>query len=149
MPKRHCGGLYKQTGSMPGSPLGESASPQMGGGATNQYIAVQPAQNQQQQIQASPQRLIQTQSGQQVVFLQDNSNQQRVVMKEQRQPVQQTIQIPASMAGHQLVVAQMPDGRQQIFALQGGSGTQLQMISQGVQQVQHVSQNYKQFSIHR
>lgn len=127
---------------MPGSPLSEiqSNSPNMQSNSANQYIAVQPAQQQvQQQVQASPQRLIQTQSGQQVVFVQDNSNQQRVVMKEQRQPVQQTIQIPASMAGHQLVVAQMPDGRQQIFALQGNTGTPIQLINQGVQQVQHVN----------
>jgi len=128
---------------MPGSPLSEiqSNSPNLQSNSASQYISVQPAQQQQvQQQQPSPQRLIQTQSGQQVVFVQDGSN-QRVVMKEQRQPVQQTIQLPASMANHQLVVAQMPDGRQQIFALQGASnqGQQIQLMSQGIQQVQHVS----------
>ena len=61
--------------------------------------------------------------------------------QQQRQPVQQTIQIPASLAGHQLVVAQMPDGRQQIFALQGNTGTPIQVIQglqQGMQQIHQV-----------
>ena len=144
MPKYQKTGLYHKSGSMPGSPLGlgDAGSPGLGGG---QYVAVQPQQHVQQ---PSPQRgIIQTQSGQQVVFLQDNGGGQRVVMQEQAKPRQQVqqIQIPASMAGHQLVVAQMPDGRQQIFALQGGaSNAPLQLIQQqGIQQVQHVSLNAK------
>lgn len=145
MPKYQKTGLYHKGGSMPGSPLGlgDSGSPGLGGPA--QYVAVQPT-NQHVGQAPSPQRqIIQTQSGQQVVFLQDNNGQaQRVVMQEAAKPRQQVqqIQIPASMAGHQLVVAQMPDGRQQIFALQGGAQNPnpLQLIQQqGIQQVQHVS----------
>ena len=56
----------------------------------------------------------------------------------QRPQVQQ-IQIPASMAGQQLVVAQMPDGRQQIFALQGNQGTPVQLVQQGGQIMQQVT----------
>ena len=47
----------------------------------------------------------------------------------------QTIQIPASMAGHQLVALQMPDGRQQIFALQGNQTLQMIQTPAGLQQV--------------
>jgi hypothetical protein len=63
-----------------------------------------------------------------------------VVQREQPKPRQQVqqIQIPASMAGQQLVVAQMPDGRQQIFALQGNQGTPVQLVQQGGQIMQQV-----------
>lgn len=47
----------------------------------------------------------------------------------------QTIQIPASMAGHQLMAVQMPDGRQQIFALQGNQTLQMFNSPAGLQQV--------------
>ena len=47
----------------------------------------------------------------------------------------QTIQIPASMAGHQLMAVQMPDGRQQIFALQGNQTLQMFNTPAGLQQV--------------
>ena len=52
-----------------------------------------------------------------------------------QQPMTQTIQIPASMAGHQLVALQMPDGRQQIFALQGNQTLQMIQTPAGLQQV--------------
>ena len=53
----------------------------------------------------------------------------------------QTIQIPASMAGHQLVALQMPDGRQQIFALQGNQTLQMIQTPAGLQQVNSRSQS--------
>ena len=50
----------------------------------------------------------------------------------------QTIQIPASMAGHQLMAVQMPDGRQQIFALQGNQTLQMFNTPAGLQQVRRL-----------
>jgi len=164
--------IYKQTNSVPGSPM----TP-MGGGQTGQidqtsptimknntnYIAVQPnptgGTQQATRIQASPQRILNTTSGQtaqingQQVLLINNEQQQQlqpqqtqrtqVVQRSQparQQPMTQTIQIPASMAGHQLVALQMPDGRQQIFALQGNQTLQMIQTPAGLQQIQQIVQ---------
>lgn len=105
----------------------------------------QPTQAQTQQIvyQQKPQpQILRTTNGQQLLLVQDNGGQQMVVQREQPKPRQQVqqIQIPASMAGQQLVVAQMPDGRQQIFALQGNQGTPVQLVQQGGQIMQQIVQ---------
>lgn len=105
----------------------------------------QPTQAQTQQVvyQHKPQpQILRTTNGQQLLLVQDNGGQQMVVQREQPKPRQQVqqIQIPASMAGQQLVVAQMPDGRQQIFALQGNQGTPVQLVQQGGQIMQQIVQ---------
>jgi len=163
--------IYKQTNSVPGSPMTpigsgqtqiDQTSPTILKNNTN-YIAVQPTPTggaqQGTRIQASPQRIINTTGGQtaqingQQVLLINNEQQQQlqpqqtqrtqVVQRSQpvrQQPMTQTIQIPASMAGHQLVALQMPDGRQQIFALQGNQTLQMIQTPAGLQQIQQIVQ---------
>ncbi|CAG5088898.1 Oidioi.mRNA.OKI2018_I69.PAR.g12006.t1.cds [Oikopleura dioica] len=110
---------------------------------------VQPQPTQQvvyQQKPAAPQpQILRTANGQQLLLVQDNGGggaQQMMVQREppKQRPQVQQIQIPASMAGQQLVVAQMPDGRQQIFALQGNQGTPVQLVQQGGQIMQQIVQ---------
>lgn len=165
--------VYKQTNSVPGSPMTpigggqtqivDQTSPSIIKNNTN-YIAVQPTPQggvtqQGTRIQASPQRILNTTGGQtaqingQQVLLINNEQQQQlqpqqtqrtqVVQRSQparQQPMTQTIQIPASMAGHQLVALQMPDGRQQIFALQGNQTLQMIQTPAGLQQIQQIVQ---------
>jgi len=125
-----------------------------------QIVQEQQQQQQQQQpkiVQSRPtqQRVI-TQNGQQLLLINNNDGQQQLVQQgtqqilkvnqsqpqqqQQRQPMTQTIQIPASMAGHQLMAVQMPDGRQQIFALQGNQTLQMFNTPAGLQQIQQIIQ---------